>query len=73
MTVYLGIDIASKKFDVAELCDGNYRCKLLKTHPLDFWPSINGLVRAQCQTFTHVWKRLVTMALHSPHFCMKIR
>ena len=25
MTVYLGIDIASKKFDVAELCDGNYR------------------------------------------------
>lgn len=27
MTVYLGIDIASKKFDVAELCDGNYRCR----------------------------------------------
>ncbi|MEN4527382.1 IS110 family transposase [Pantoea agglomerans] len=27
MTVYLGIDIASKKFDAALLCNGNYRCK----------------------------------------------
>ncbi|QZX98159.1 IS110 family transposase (plasmid) [Pantoea alfalfae] len=27
MTVYLGIDIASKKFDAALLCNGSYRCK----------------------------------------------
>lgn len=27
MTVYIGIDIASKKFDAAELYDGAYRCK----------------------------------------------
>jgi hypothetical protein len=29
MTVYLGIDIASKKFDVAELYDGNYRLAMI--------------------------------------------
>ncbi len=73
MTVYLGIDIASKKFDEQNSVTGITDAKLLKTHPLDFWLSINGLVRAQCQTFTHAWKRLVTMAFHSPHFCMKIR
>jgi transposase len=27
MTVYLGIDIASKKFDAALFCNGSYRCK----------------------------------------------
>lgn len=27
MNVYLGIDIASKKFDAALLCNGSYRCK----------------------------------------------
>lgn len=27
MTVYLGIDIASKKFDAALLRNGSYRCK----------------------------------------------
>lgn len=36
MTVYLGIDIASKKFDVAELCDGNYRCKAFENTSAGF-------------------------------------
>ena len=36
MTAYLGIDIASKKFDVAELCDGNYRCKAFANTPAGF-------------------------------------
>lgn len=36
MAIYLGIDIASKKFDVAELCDGNYRCKTFANTPAGF-------------------------------------
>lgn len=36
MTVYLGIDIASKKFDVAELCDRNYRCKAFENSSAGF-------------------------------------
>ena len=36
MTVYLGIDIASKKFDAAELCDGAYRCKAFENTPAGF-------------------------------------
>lgn len=36
MTVYLGIDIASKKFDAAELCDGGYRCKAFENTPAGF-------------------------------------
>lgn len=36
MTVYLGIDIASKKFDVAELCDGKYRCKAFENSSAGF-------------------------------------
>ena len=36
MTVYLGIDIASKKFDAAELCDGVYRCKAFANTPAGF-------------------------------------
>lgn len=36
MTVYLGIDIASKKFDAAELCDGTYRCKTFENTPAGF-------------------------------------
>lgn len=36
MTVYLGIDIASKKFDAAELCDGVYRCKAFENTPAGF-------------------------------------
>lgn len=36
MTVYLGIDIASKKFDAALLCDGSYRCKAFANTPSGF-------------------------------------
>lgn len=36
MSVYLGIDIASKKFDAAELCDGAYRCKAFENTPAGF-------------------------------------
>lgn len=36
MTLYLGIDISSKKFDVAELCDGNYRCKAFENSSAGF-------------------------------------
>lgn len=36
MTVYIGIDIASKKFDAAELCDGAYRCKVFENTPSGF-------------------------------------
>ena len=36
MTVYPGIDIASKKFDAAELCDGVYRCKAFENTPAGF-------------------------------------
>ena len=36
MTVYIGIDIASKKFDAAELCDGAYRCKVFENTPAGF-------------------------------------
>lgn len=36
MTVYLGIDIDSKKFDAALLCDGSYRCKAFANTPAGF-------------------------------------
>ncbi|EFX2268883.1 TPA: IS110 family transposase, partial [Shigella sonnei] len=36
MTVYIGIDIARKKFDAAELCDGAYRCKTFENTPAGF-------------------------------------
>ncbi|WP_336749902.1 IS110 family transposase [Pantoea vagans] len=36
MTVYLGIDIASNKFDAAELCNGAYRCKAFENTPAGF-------------------------------------
>ncbi|ELR0533334.1 IS110 family transposase [Escherichia coli] len=43
MTVYIGIDIASKKFDAAELRDGAYRCKTFENTPTGFTALYNWL------------------------------
>ncbi|ECS5287840.1 IS110 family transposase [Salmonella enterica subsp. enterica serovar Durban] len=43
MTVYIGIDIASKKFDAASLCDGAYRCKTFENTPAGFTALYNWL------------------------------
>ncbi|WP_313228377.1 IS110 family transposase [Leclercia sp.] len=53
MTVYLGIDIASKKFDVAELCDGNYRCKAFANTPVGFM-ALYKWVSAEAKSDIHV-------------------
>lgn len=52
MTVYIGIDIASKKFDAAELCDGAYRCKAFENTPLDLQHYITGSKRTTLMTKT---------------------
>lgn len=46
MTVYLVIDIASKKLDVAELCDGNYRCKAFENTSAGFLALYNTDIKA---------------------------
>lgn len=48
MTVYLEIDIASKKFDAALLCEGSYRCRAFANSPTGFaalirWADISDI------------------------------
>lgn len=56
MTVYIGIDIASKKFDAAELCDGAYRCKVFENTPAGF---------------TAVYKWLKADSIPDIHVCLE--
>ncbi len=41
MAVYLGIDIASKKFDAAMLCEGSYRCRTFDNSSAGFKALLN--------------------------------